>query len=67
MGEHTRDLSGRESRTTTNALLIRAEWEALLAAAARHHVTWQSVTADTAPPDLERAAQRAADARDSAE
>jgi len=39
----------------------RAEWEALLAAAARHSVTWQIVTGDDAPPDMERAAQLAAE------
>jgi ribonuclease HI len=39
----------------------RAEWEALLAASARHHITWRIVTGDDAPPDMERAGQLAAE------
>jgi len=33
----------------------RAEWEALLDAVARHHVTWQIVTEENLPSDMERA------------
>jgi ribonuclease HI len=37
----------------------RAEWEALLEAASKHHVTWQIVINENAPPDMECAAQLA--------
>ncbi len=40
----------------------RADWEALLEAAGQHNVTWQIVTDETAPPDMERAAQVASEA-----
>jgi ribonuclease HI len=44
----------------------RTEWEALLAAAQPHHVTWQIAPPATAPADMERAAQVARDALEDA-
>ena len=56
-GWQTRGWQTKDGKPVAN----RAEWETLQAAAARHHVTWRLVVGEDVPPDMERAAQLAAD------
>mgnify|MGYP000661814632 CR=1 FL=1 len=48
----------RDGKSVAN----RAEWEALLEAASRHHVTWIQIRGDDVPADLEWAGELAAQA-----
>ncbi len=57
-GWQTRGWTTREGKPVAN----RAEWESLLEAASRHHITWTQVRGDDVPPDLAWAGELAAQA-----
>jgi ribonuclease HI len=56
-GWQTRGWQTKNGKRVAN----RAEWEVLQTAVARQHVTRRLVVGEDVPPDMERAAQLAAD------